>query len=183
MRKLAILPATVLSVALVSCTGSQSGAPVLTAEMPLLLEEHLDVATIVGSEVSEDERGTSIVWDFSEPQLNGLGYALMQHDKLDAAVAILELNVEMFPDAPNTYDSLADAYLKQGDHERATRNGRRALELAPDHTAAMSDLAALLRHRGELEEARRLWTRVLSLNSSDAMAARNLQQLTAEMSQ
>ncbi len=34
---------------------------------------------------------------------------------------------------------------------------RRALELAPDHTAAMSDLAALLQQQGDLSEARRLF--------------------------
>ena len=68
MRVLAILPATLLSLTLVSCSGSPSGSTVLTADMPLHLEEHLDAATIVGSEVSEDALDPSIVWDFSEPQ-------------------------------------------------------------------------------------------------------------------
>ena len=45
-----IFPAAVLGLTLVSCSGSSSGSTVLTADMPLHLEEHLDVATIVGSE-------------------------------------------------------------------------------------------------------------------------------------
>ena len=62
-----ILPATVLSLTLVSCSGSQSGTTVLTAEMPLHLEEHLDVATIVGSEVPADVP-LVMEWHFDEPQ-------------------------------------------------------------------------------------------------------------------
>ena len=62
-----IFPATVLSLALVSCSGSSSGSTVLTADMPLHLEEHLDVATIVGSEVPADAP-TTMEWRFDEPQ-------------------------------------------------------------------------------------------------------------------
>jgi len=50
-----------------SCTGSDSGQPLLTAEMPLHLEEHLDAATIVGSEVPADLR-QSVEWRFDEAQ-------------------------------------------------------------------------------------------------------------------
>ena len=62
-----IFPATVLSLALASCSGSPSGSTVLTADMPLHLEEHLDVATIVGSEVPADAP-TVMEWHFDEPQ-------------------------------------------------------------------------------------------------------------------
>ncbi len=49
-----ILPATVLGLTLLSCSCSPSGPTVLTADMPLHLEEHFDVATVVGSEVAAD---------------------------------------------------------------------------------------------------------------------------------
>jgi len=62
-----IFPATVLSLALVSCSGSPSGSTVLTADMPLHLEQHLDAATIVGSELSEDAPAV-LEWHFDEPQ-------------------------------------------------------------------------------------------------------------------
>ncbi len=62
-----IFPATVLSLALVSCSGSPSGSTVLTADMPLHLEQHLDVATIVGSEVPANAP-TVMEWHFDEPQ-------------------------------------------------------------------------------------------------------------------
>ena len=62
-----IFPATVLGLTLVSCSGSPSGSTVLTADMPLHLEQRLDVATIVGSEVPADAP-TVMEWQFDEPQ-------------------------------------------------------------------------------------------------------------------
>lgn len=62
-----IVPATVLGLALASSSCSPSGSTVLTADMPLHLEEHLDVATIVGSEVPADAPAV-MEWHFDEPQ-------------------------------------------------------------------------------------------------------------------
>jgi len=50
----------------VLCLGCGGPAP-LTADMPLHLEDHLDAATIVGSEVPAD-LPQSIEWRFDEPQ-------------------------------------------------------------------------------------------------------------------
>ncbi len=62
-----ILPATLLTLPLVSCSGSPSDSPVLTADVPLHLEDHLDAATIVGSEVPA-EVPEAVEWRFDEPQ-------------------------------------------------------------------------------------------------------------------
>ena len=57
-------PALVLALI---CAGCETGPAPLTAEMPLHLEEHLDAATIVGSEVPEDIPQV-VEWRFDEPQ-------------------------------------------------------------------------------------------------------------------
>ena len=62
-----ILPATLLTLSLVQCSGAPSGSTVLTAEMPLRLDEHLDAATIVGSEIPS-ELLQPVEWRFDEPQ-------------------------------------------------------------------------------------------------------------------
>ncbi len=49
------------------CGSSGSDAPVLTADMPLHLEEHVDAAVIEGSELPADGP-ESVVWRFDEPQ-------------------------------------------------------------------------------------------------------------------
>ncbi len=41
----------------------------------------------------------------------------MTGGKIDAAVRVLQLNVERFPRSANAYDSLADAYRKKGNRQ------------------------------------------------------------------
>ncbi len=62
-----ILPVALLTLPLANCSGSPSDSVVLTAEMPLHLEDHLDAATIVGSRVPADAP-IVLEWRFDEPQ-------------------------------------------------------------------------------------------------------------------
>ena len=62
-----ILPTTLLTLAVVSCSGSPSESPVLTADMPLHLEDQLDAAMIEGSEVPAGVP-EAVEWRFDEPQ-------------------------------------------------------------------------------------------------------------------
>ena len=47
----------------------------------------------------------------NENALNSLGYRLLRDDRIDDAIEIFKLNIEMFPGAWNPIDSLAEAYL------------------------------------------------------------------------
>ena len=51
----------------INCSGPDSNQPLLTAEVPLHLEEHIDDAKIVDSEVDENLL-TPIDWSFDKPQ-------------------------------------------------------------------------------------------------------------------
>lgn len=62
----------------------------------------------------------------------------------------------------------------------AERDLRKALQLAPRHTAAMNDLAVLLMNVNKKEEARSLLEQVLKINPQDQMAAANLERLKSE---
>jgi hypothetical protein len=50
-----------------SCSGPESDQPLLTAELPLHLEEHINDAIIEGSEVGKNLL-TPVEWRFDEPQ-------------------------------------------------------------------------------------------------------------------
>ena len=63
--------------------------------------------------------GDRLVYDFPENLLNQVGYQLMSRKTYDKAMDIFKLNVKLHPDSPNTYDSLAEAYLTTGDKENA----------------------------------------------------------------
>lgn len=64
-------------------------------------------------------------------ELNMLGYELLGDGEIDLAVAVFKLNVDRFPADPNAYDSLAEAYLANGDRDEAVRLYRKALEVDP----------------------------------------------------
>lgn len=57
----------VMGLMALSCSGPKSDQPVLRADLPLHLEEHLDDARIVGSEVPADVP-KPVEWRFNEPQ-------------------------------------------------------------------------------------------------------------------
>jgi len=85
-------------------------------------------------------------WSFAENELNMLGYQLLQRSMIAEAIAVFQLNVEAFPEAFNTHDSLGEAYMAAGQNELAIASYQRSLELNPDNTNAV---AMLQRLRGE----------------------------------
>lgn len=87
--------------------------------------------------------GQSASYDFSESELNTLGYELIRMDKIREAIEILKLNVESFPQSANTYDSLGEAYMINSDRELAIKNYRKSLELNPKNTNAADVLKKL----------------------------------------
>jgi dienelactone hydrolase len=65
---------------------------------------------------------------FSEAVVNFVGYEHLQSGDTKGAVEILRLNAVAYPDSPNVYDSLADAYLANGQKDLARENAKKALE-------------------------------------------------------
>lgn len=66
---------------------------------------------------------------FTEGPLNQIGYFHLQAGRADEAIRLFRLNTFVYPSSANTYDSLADAYLANGQNELALRMSERALEL------------------------------------------------------
>jgi tetratricopeptide (TPR) repeat protein len=82
-------------------------------------------------------------YDFSESELNRLGYWLLGRDRTAEAVKIFELNVEAHPGRANPHDSLGEAYLKLGRRDLALASYRKALELDPSMSSAARALKEL----------------------------------------
>jgi hypothetical protein len=76
-------------------------------------------------------------YDFSEAELNTLGYQLVGLKRMKDAIGIFKLNVEMFPTASNPYDSLGEAYLADDQKDLALANYRKAAELDPQNVNAL----------------------------------------------
>ncbi|MCP4661939.1 MAG: sulfatase-like hydrolase/transferase [bacterium] len=117
-----------------------------------------------------------------EPRLQMLeAQTLLYMGRFEEALKKAEETVRADPGNADGLYLRGAIHMGRKDLVAGERDLRRALELAPDHTAAMSDLAVLLQHRGELSEARELYKRVLSLRPGDALATRNLRGLEAEL--
>jgi pimeloyl-ACP methyl ester carboxylesterase len=57
-----------------------------------------------------------------ENEVNSWGYQLMAGNHLPEAVAVLKLNVQLYPESGNVYDSLGEAYMKSGQRQLAIDN-------------------------------------------------------------
>jgi tetratricopeptide (TPR) repeat protein len=82
-------------------------------------------------------------YDFSEPQLNSLGYQLLGEKKTKEAIAIFQLNTEVYPQSSNVFDSLGEAYYKAGDITTAIKCYEKALELDPGNLSSINMLKKL----------------------------------------
>lgn len=78
-----------------------------------------------------------------ESTLNEIGYFLMGRNKVNDAITVFEYNTQLFPSSGNVYDSLGEAYYKQGDKQKALVNYKRSLQLDPTNQSAKSIIAEL----------------------------------------
>ncbi|MCH7658980.1 MAG: hypothetical protein IIB05_11770 [Bacteroidetes bacterium] len=80
---------------------------------------------------------------FNESELNNLGYYLLNFNRIKESIEIFRLNAEAYPDSWNVYDSLGEAYTKNGDNELAIINYRKSLDLNPQNTDAVEIIKKL----------------------------------------
>jgi len=75
--------------------------------------------------------------------LNQTGYGYLQAGKVKEAIELFKLNVLAYPDSWNTYDSLAEAYMMDGNKELAIAYYEKSLKLNPGNENAVSRLKKL----------------------------------------
>ena len=90
------------------------------------------------NEIKTDER-----YYFDESSFNTLGYELLGEGNIREAIEIFKLNVQVYPDSWNAYDSLGEAYMENGDRELAIQNYNTSLELNPQNTNGVEMLKRL----------------------------------------
>lgn len=86
---------------------------------------------------------------FPEALVNILGYEHLQAGDVKGALEILNLNATAFPDSPNVYDSLSDAYLAAGDKDLARENATKAINSLGSDTADPVDRRNAIRDSAE----------------------------------
>jgi len=83
---------------------------------------------------------------------NLLGYLAMARDKFEEAERLFKTYVELRPEAPNPYDSLAEYYLRVGDFDNAVANYRAAYEADPRYIDAWTRAGLVMAMKGDVEQ-------------------------------
>ncbi len=80
---------------------------------------------------------------FTEREVNGFGYAIMNQGLLPAAVRVFELNAESYPNSFNAWDSLAESYMNSDMDDKAIANYEKSLALNPANQNARDMMAKI----------------------------------------
>ena len=83
-----------------------------------------------------DNKKNEVKCGQKEDDLNAWAYSLLTKNETEKAIEVFKLNVTLNPYSWNAYDSLAEAYLKAGNKELATKNYKKSLELNPKNDNA-----------------------------------------------
>ena len=82
-------------------------------------------------------------YNFSEGELNRLGYQLLGLEKVDEAIEIFKLNIEVYPTSSNVYDSYGEGLMKNNENAKAIINYKKSVELNPGNTNGIEILKKL----------------------------------------
>ena len=74
----------------------------------------------------QKEDSTSVF--IEEHVFNRAGYNKLNEKKYEDAIGLFKINVALYPESDNVYDSLADAYARNGDSLEAYQNYKKALQ-------------------------------------------------------
>ena len=99
------------------------------------------------------EKGTDFIknnfseWTTNVPSpsdiLNIIGYDLIAVQNMKDAIKIFKLNTELFPNNANIWDSMGEAYLKNGEKQFAIESYKKALIIDPDFESSIKSLKEL----------------------------------------
>ena len=85
----------------------------------------------------------AMAYDFSEQGLLSMAAAAVSADKVDNALAWLNLNLEFYPKSSRTYQAIAQADMRKSDKDGAIKALEKAVELDPNNNQAKAQLQQL----------------------------------------
>lgn len=104
-----------------------------------LLKQGFDKAIPVAARLKKKNPA----FQLTEDELNGWGYQLLSQKALPAALAIFKLNVALYPQSGNAYDSLAETLELADNQSEALTNYKKSLTLDPKNQHAVERIQAL----------------------------------------
>lgn len=75
-------------------------------------------------------------YEMNETEINNLGYSYFNQKKINIARQLFELNIKLYPNSANAYDSLGEILFYNGNYSESLINYKKALELNPSSNSA-----------------------------------------------
>lgn len=75
-----------------------------------------------------------------EQTINSLGYQAMNSKKYDVAQQFFQMNIEMYPQSSNVYDSMAELLMNKGDTKKSIELYEKALKMDPKNEGAKANI-------------------------------------------
>jgi predicted alpha/beta superfamily hydrolase len=80
---------------------------------------------------------TKVTFMPPEDVINSLGYNVMNGlNNYDLAIQYFQMNIDYYPESPNVYDSMGEAWMKKGDNKKAIEYYQKSLALNPNNQNA-----------------------------------------------
>ena len=128
----------------------QKNAPVVPEQIRnLSVIDEPGGATKLSHQLEQARREDPNATLFPESPANIIGYEHLQAGDNAGAIEIFKLNAAAYPDSPNVYDSLSDAYLAAGQKDLARQNAEKTLQLLPSDTKDPEQLREGIRQSAE----------------------------------
>lgn len=94
-------------------------------------------------EITRTLKKHDLSFNLFEDEVNSWGYNFFFKGQKAKALEIFKLNVSLYPNSANTYDSLAETYEDMGNKEAAIQNFKQELKLNPNNTDVFNHLKKL----------------------------------------
>jgi tetratricopeptide (TPR) repeat protein len=107
-----------------------TGQPSAARTLYTMIDEGAEQAAIQAVLTNEESPG----YFFSEDEINAYGYIFMQQEKFEQAIKMFRINVDLYPESWNVYDSLGEALLAAGKTGDAVTMYEKSIALNPDNT-------------------------------------------------
>jgi tetratricopeptide (TPR) repeat protein len=114
-------------------------APHVARELRRILDE--DGVAGLDQKYEKLRKEKADFYDFSEDEINTLGYYYLGLDNVDAALAIFKINTIEHPGSFNVWDSYAEGLKESGDTALSIIYYQKSLELNPGNTNGIKMLA------------------------------------------
>ena len=82
-------------------------------------------------------------FELTETEINSWGYLLIKQHKIADALEIFKLNIYLYPESANAFDSLGEMYAIMDDAAQAIKNYEQSLKLNPQNKNAEKQIKIL----------------------------------------